>query len=156
MNPVLYIIVDHTVEMSPGKLAAQVAHAAVEGVRLSAPPGSRNPWDASIVNRWYQGGHYTKIVLEADDLAVAERYLNDRGFRTALIIDEGRTEFNGVLTPTCIGVQVVDKDQPHVQATFGGFKLYGTAAYEAWNRKRALLVLDPPERPKRRWGLFRR
>lgn len=130
MNPVQYIIADHTLGMSPGKLAAQVAHASVEGVRISAREPNGNPWDASIVNRWYRGGSYAKVVLQADDLAIAERYIRDRGFKTALIIDEGRTEFDGRLTPTAIGVEIVDKDLPHVKATFGEFKLY--AAEPQW------------------------
>lgn len=124
MNPVQYLIADHTLDMSPGKLAAQVAHASVEGLRLNARTEWGNPWDASIVNRWYQGGHYAKIVLQADDLTVAKSYLADRGFESVLIIDEGRTEFGGGLTPTVLGCPVVDKDQPHVRETFGAFKLY--------------------------------
>lgn len=126
MKPVQYIIANNALEMPAGKLAAQVAHASVEGLRRNAKEEWGNPWDASIVNRWYQGGHYAKIVLEAPDLLVAERYLNDRGFKTALIIDEGRTVFDGGLTPTAIGLPVLDKDEAHVQATFGEFKLYGT------------------------------
>lgn len=122
--------------MSPGKLAAQSAHAAVEGLRLNAKSEWGNPWDSSLVNLWYRGGHYMKVVLQADDLLVAERYLNDRGFKTALIVDEGRTEFDGVLTPTAIGLPVLDKDQPHVSETFSAFKLYGT--------------VEQPQRPKHR------
>lgn len=128
MKPVQYIIADHTLRMPPGKLAAQVAHASVEGVRLSAREPGANPWDASLVNRWYRAGHYAKIVLESDDLAVAERYLNDRGFKTALIIDEGRTVFEGGLTPTAIGCEVVNKDWPHTAETFSIFHLYGATA----------------------------
>ena len=76
-----------------------------------------------MLNRWRRGGHYAKIVLQADDLQVAERYINDRGFRTVQIIDEGRTEIDP-LTPTAIGVEIVDKDAGHVQDTFSAFKLY--------------------------------
>lgn len=128
MKPCQYIIADHTLGMSPGKLAAQAAHAAIEGLRLNAKSEWGNPWDASIVNRWYQGGHYAKIVLQSDDLLVAERYLNDRGFKTALIVDEGRTEFDGKLTPTAIGLPVLDRDIPHVSETLSAFKLYTQTA----------------------------
>lgn len=126
MNPVQYLILNKGARMSTGKAAAQAAHASVEGVRLSAKEPWGNPWDTSIVNRWYQGGHYAKIVLEAaDELALlkAERYIRDRGFKTALIIDEGRTEFLS-LTSTALGVEIVNKDEPHVQQTFSAFKLY--------------------------------
>jgi peptidyl-tRNA hydrolase len=115
--------------MSPGKLAAQVAHASQLGLLTHVDPSKNrtNPYDDAAVNRWLRGGHYAKVVLETtDDLATVERYINDRGFKTALIIDEGRTEFGGGLTPTAIGTGVVDKDWPHCRETFGDFKLYGT------------------------------
>lgn len=132
MNPVQYILVQRNNSMRPGKLAAQVAHASVEGVRISAKEAWGNPWDSTIVNRWYQGGHYAKVVLEADNLAVAERYIRDRGFKTALIIDEGRTEV-APLTETAIGVEILDKDMPHVRETFSVFKLYGSKPDVATN-----------------------
>ncbi len=125
MNPVQYIIVKRNHGMSEGKLGAQIGHAAVEGVRISAKSPWGNPWDSTIVNRWYQGGHYAKIVLECENLAVTERYIRDRGFKTALIIDEGRTEVEP-LTETAIGVEVLDKDMPHVRETFSQFKLLST------------------------------
>jgi peptidyl-tRNA hydrolase len=139
MNPVQYILINKGLGMSPGKMAAQAAHAAVEGVRVSAKPVGVNPWDSSIVNRWYQGNAYAKVVLEVDNeqaLLVAQMYIQTRGFKCELIIDEGRTEFDGKLTPTALGCEIVDKDMPHVLATFKTFKLY------------------TDEKPKRR--LFRR
>lgn len=127
MNPCQYIILDPTLRMSSGKLAAQAAHASVEGVRISAKESWGNPWDCSIVNRWYQGGHYAKIVLGtdgADGLFTAYQYITSRGFKAEMIIDEGRTEFDGGLTPTAIGCEIVDKDSAHVRETFSAFKLY--------------------------------
>jgi peptidyl-tRNA hydrolase len=123
MNPVQYIIANPALRLSAGKLAAQVAHASVEGVRISAKEPWGNPWDSSLVNRWYQGGHYAKVVLQSDDLTLAQKYIEGRGFKTALIIDEGRTEIEP-LTPTALGVEIVDKDWPHARSTFGDFKLY--------------------------------
>lgn len=105
-----------TTPMSPGKLAAQAAHAAV--LAYEATP------DNNTKRVWWRGGHYTKIVLMADDLAVAKAYIEDRGFACERVIDEGRTEFDGKMTPTFLGVQIVDKSDAHVQATFGEFKLY--------------------------------
>lgn len=129
MNPVQYILLNKEIGMSTGKAAAQAAHASVEGVRISAREPNGNPWDASIVNRWYRGGHYAKIVLEVADaeaLHVAKEYIEARGFKTSLIIDEGRTEL-APLTPTALGCEVVNKDDPHVAATFGVFNLYTDA-----------------------------
>lgn len=112
--------------MSTGKAAAQAAHASVEGVRISAKTPNGNPWDSSIVNRWYRGGHYAKIVLEVADaeaLRTAKEYVEARGFQTSLIIDEGRTEI-APMTPTALGCEIVNKDDPHVRDTFSCFKLY--------------------------------
>jgi peptidyl-tRNA hydrolase len=127
VNPVQYLIANHTLNMTPGKLAAQVAHASQMGLRLNAKTEHGNPYDESIVNRWMLGGHYAKVVLEADNLYVAERYLFDRGFSGAAIIDEGRTEFGNTLTFTALGFPVLDKDNPHVREAFSQFKLYGSA-----------------------------
>lgn len=127
MNPVQYLLLDHTLGMSTGKAAAQAAHASIEGLRLNAKETWGNPWDASIVNRWYQGGHYAKIVLQTDGLRNAQEYLRARGIPSALILDEGRTEFSSDLTPTALGLPVLDKDQPHVRETLSAFKLYRDA-----------------------------
>ena len=126
MNPVQYILINKGAGMSAGKMAAQAAHASVEGVRLSARTPNGNPWDASIVNRWYRGGHYAKIVLEvatAESLLVAKEYIASRGFKCSLIIDEGRTEIDP-MTPTALGCEVVNKDDPHVRDTFSVFPLF--------------------------------
>ena len=132
MNPVQYILLNKGLGMSVGKAAAQAAHASVEGVRLSAREPNGNPWDASIVNRWYRGGHYAKVVLECEDgaaLQIARQYIESRGFKTALIIDEGRTEIEP-MSVTALGCEIVDKDFPHARETFGAFKLYGTPKAE--------------------------
>lgn len=112
--------------MSIGKAAAQASHAAVEAYRISQPKGNGHdePQKIQLHNAWYIGGHYTKLVMAARDaqhLYSIERYLNSRGFGTALIIDEGRTEI-APHTPTALGVQIVDKDNEHTAATFGDFK----------------------------------
>lgn len=117
MRPVMYIVLNKGAKMSPGKLAAQAAHASVQAYLTSK---------VSLFNAWQQGGHYTKIILEARDethLASIERYIRDRGFKTSLIIDEGRTEVEAH-TVTALGVEIVDKDDPHVAATFSTFETY--------------------------------
>lgn len=145
-NPVQYIIMNPELPMGEGKARAQAAHASVEGLRCSAKEPWGNPWDSTIVNRWYQGGHYAKIVLASTDLFVAEHYINDRGFKSALIIDEGRTELDP-LTPTAIGVEILDKDMPHVRETFSVFKLYPSKppGRTEEQRQRLLGYLDDPK-----------
>lgn len=127
MNPVQYIILNKGAGMSTGKAAAQAAHASQMGLLAQVDFDTlRSPYEDKLTNLWMRGGHYAKIVLEvpsAECLKDAERYINDRGFRTALIIDEGRTEISPV-TPTALGTGVVDKDFPHARETFSAFKLY--------------------------------
>ena len=113
----MYIFINKGLGMSGGKIGAQSGHAAVEAYRIS---------DDKLIDEWYVGKHYMKLVMEAESqehLLVIERYLNDRGFKTALIIDEGHTEV-APITATALGVEIVDKDDPHVAATFSSFKLY--------------------------------
>jgi peptidyl-tRNA hydrolase len=119
MNAVMYLILrsPESLPMTAGKAAAQAAHAAVEAYRLTDP-------NSNLHKDWYVANHYTKIVLQTDDLFVAQQYLGERGIQTALIIDEGRTEFEGNLTPTALGCALVNKDNPHIQDTFAAFKLY--------------------------------
>ncbi len=112
----MYIVANKGLGMSPGKLAAQVAHAAVKAYEVS---------DKALIDAWNDYGH-TKIVLEAQDiehLLMVERYLSERGLVTYLIIDEGRTEIDPH-TPTALGVSIVDKDDPNVQFAFGDLRTY--------------------------------
>lgn len=118
-NIVQYIIANQGANMSGGKLAAQVAHAAVKGYAITRVQGG------DYIEVWNKTGH-TKIVLMARDnehMYAAERYLADQGIATALIIDEGRTEVPA-LTPTALGSELVDKDDERIKFAFGTFKLY--------------------------------
>ncbi len=131
----MYVFVNKGLGMSTGKAAAQASHAAVEAFRKSDP---------ALVDAWLLGGHYKKLVMEADDsdeLANVGGYLDDRGFAPAWIYDEGLTEFDGRLRHTAIGVPIVDKDDPNVAATFSTFRLY--------KDKLRIVELDPSARPAR-------
>jgi peptidyl-tRNA hydrolase, PTH2 family len=119
----MYIFVNRGLKMSPGKLAAQVAHAAIEAYKLSESRG--NEPGKCLVRQWYEQGT-TKIVMLAEDteqLLMIERYLKERGYNLHLVIDEGRTEIKS-FTPTALGVELVDKDDPKVAEHFGHFKTY--------------------------------
>jgi PTH2 family peptidyl-tRNA hydrolase len=116
-NPYMYIFLNQSLGMSTGKAAAQVAHAAVEAYKISSP---------EMIEAWEKGGHYAKVTLLAEDseaMSTYERYINDRGFKTALIIDEGRTEI-AKLSRTAMGVEIVDKNDEHTALTFGEFQTY--------------------------------
>lgn len=137
MKPAMYIFINKGLRMSPGKIAAQAGHAATEATLISHPeikwPGRPidahgNPTGdyATIWYAWRTGLHYAKYVMEARDnehIMFIERYLKERGFRTALILDEGHTEIDPI-QPTALGVALVDKDDEHTAATFSSFKLF--------------------------------
>lgn len=119
----MYIFVNEELAMSRGKLGAQTGHAAVEAYKASTP---------HMIEQWELGGHYTKLIMSArsfDHLCVIERYLNDRGFETVMIIDEGRTEV-APLSATALGVEIVDRDDPHTKATFESFEILKDPATE--------------------------
>src|ERR1700691_4697478 len=83
MRPAMYIFLNRKLGMSTGKAGAQTAHAAVEAYRIS---------HSQMLNAWYEGGHYCKLVMSAenaDQLSIIRHYLAERGFNTKLIIDEG-------------------------------------------------------------------
>lgn len=133
MKPAMYLFVNKGLGMSTGKTGAQVAHAAVEAFQIS---------DSEIVDQWYVGGHYAKYVMECRDtehLLLTQTYLEARGFRTILIIDEGHTEVPPI-SATALGVEIVDKDNPHTAASFETHRTYK-------DRKSS----PPPKKPK--WQL---
>jgi PTH2 family peptidyl-tRNA hydrolase len=121
----MYIFANAGLGMSPGKLAAQCGHAAVEAYRLSIDRDihERHATEQSMTKAWLDSGH-TKLVMEARDtehLISIHMYLTQKGYNTSLIIDEGRTEVSPH-TPTALGVQIVDKDSERVQFAFSDFK----------------------------------
>ena len=83
-EPVMYIVVNSNVKMSPGKVAAQAAHVAVK-----ASHGCERT-ETDIWRKWY-GGSYVKIVLKAPEV-VLEALIRAYPSRTEFVRDEGRTE----------------------------------------------------------------
>jgi peptidyl-tRNA hydrolase len=118
MKPGMYIFINKGLGMSPGKIAAQAGHAAVEATLLSHPALVEdghfhgNDKIEALWRAWREGLHYVKYVMEARDaehLLLIERYLNDRRFTaTQLIIDEGRTEI-APNSATALGVALVTR-----------------------------------------------
>lgn len=116
-NPVMYTFLNKGLNMTLGKAAAQAQHAAV----LAYAGSSQEAIDA-----WMSGGHYAKVVFQAKNehqLMKAQRYIEDRGFKTFLIIDEGRTEIDPH-SVTALGVEIVDKADRHVADTFSSFQVF--------------------------------
>lgn len=114
-NPVMYLFVNKQLGMSPGKLAAQVAHAACLAQRGS---------NEELIDAWYEYGFYTKLVMEARDeqhITNIQKYLEERNIKSFIVIDEGRTEIPKH-SVTALGVEVIDKNE--LGPIFAEFKLY--------------------------------
>ena len=96
------IVVNKSLGMSQGKLAAQVAHASILSM-FEAPEG--------IVCGWLDNS-YPKIVLQVEstqDLLDLQEKANELNLPSALVIDEGRTEIsNGSIT--CLGIGPATKE----------------------------------------------
>jgi PTH2 family peptidyl-tRNA hydrolase len=91
------ILVRMDLKMPKGKLAAQVAHAAVDAVGKS---------DGKLLSLWKASGA-KKVVLKATDdkeLLRFEEQARDAGIKAALIHDAGRTVLEpGTMTCLAIG-----------------------------------------------------
>lgn len=113
----MYIFINRELGMTSGKMAAQASHAAVEAYRIS---------NKAMIAAWYEGGAYTKLVMLARDtqhLEAIKEFIEERGFKTKLIIDEGMTEI-APHSKTALGVEIVDREDPHTNSTFSRFQTY--------------------------------
>lgn len=91
------IIIRSDLKMGKGKLAAQAAHASLQGYRLALAKGKR------LVERWDAEGQkkiVLKVASESELLALKERA---RGLPCALIRDAGFTQLEPG-TVTCIAI----------------------------------------------------
>lgn len=97
------ILVRKDLKMSKGKVAAQVAHGAVEAVLKS---------DKSKVSTWRNQG-MKKVTLSVNSEKELYKFLQiakDSGIVTALIKDAGRTE----ITPGSVTVLAIGPDEENV------------------------------------------
>ena len=112
------ILVRKDLDMPPGKLAAQVAHASVMAYKATGLAGEHYN-----IFKWFDTGA-TKVVLEVqglDELTAKLEEANGRGLSTALVTDEGRTVFNEP-TITCGAIGPADSDT--INLITGGLLLY--------------------------------
>ena len=116
------IVYRRDLKMRKGKIAAQVAHAAMKvffqrGVRctLDGQDAIGIPLEPDMA-AWVFGS-FAKVVLSVEDEAAlleVHRLAKEAGLPTALITDSGRTEFGGVPTRTTVAlgpaaIEAIDK-----------------------------------------------
>jgi PTH2 family peptidyl-tRNA hydrolase len=81
-----------------GKLVAQGAHAATLIV-------AKNVFDPRVID-WLESD-YTKVVLQVgseEELQEIYAHARNAGLLAEYVVDNGRTEFGGVLTATCCAI----------------------------------------------------
>jgi len=102
----LTIVVRGDLKMSPGKIAAQTCHAALEGYRKVSAESPR------IIRSWKAQGEPI-IVLKIQNMERLKCIANsaiENGLPTSMIIDAGRTEVAaGSATCCAIGPDLVEK-----------------------------------------------
>lgn len=132
-NPVpkQVIVVRKDIQMSKGKMAAQVAHASLKAVMDAAYRSTSGPDTmgqnfamsifgfkvGSPIQVWLDNERFTKICVYVEtekDLDMIYESAKMAGLPCSLIIDNGLTQFNGVYTKTCvaIGPDYPDKIDP--------------------------------------------
>lgn len=117
------IVARKDLEMPPGKLAAQAAHASVNAIMNGL--NSENSYDFKTdLKEWYQYG-YTKICLAVnseEELNTIYEAAEKANLPCSYIVDEGRTCFNHVATSTCVGIGPADNQL--IDQITGALKLY--------------------------------
>lgn len=121
------ILIRKDLNMPAGKLGAQVAHASLacilkmgrwsEGELGSQDftielHGDVNAQDAAV-HDWMTKS-FPKITLEVKNEAQLKRYYDEAvaaGLPASWIVDAGRTIFDGVPTPTCVGIGPASREQ---------------------------------------------
>jgi PTH2 family peptidyl-tRNA hydrolase len=111
-----WIVVRADLGMSRGKMAAQVAHAAMIwivrhlGVALATHEGVGYTLHGVPISddqsEWITKA-FTKIVLRVEseeELREILRQGNEAGLESYMVTDKGLTEFDGVPTPTCVAI----------------------------------------------------
>lgn len=107
------IVVRSDIDMSPAKLAVQVAHASL---------GSSRKAEKKVFSAWEKEGQ-KKVVLSANDLKTVlelEKKCRKLGIPCSLISDAGLTELQPGTT-TCLGIGPAEDDK--INKVTGSFPL---------------------------------
>ena len=117
-------------EMKPGKLASQVAHASMaflsNKIRQAMTDDSKSiHLEFSEAETIWLRGKFTKIILAAsseEELRSLHRQFEEKSIPAVLIVDDGTTVFDSKPTATCLGVGPAYADEIDIFA--GHLKLY--------------------------------
>lgn len=128
------ILIRKDLNMPAGKLGAQVAHASLAcilqmgkwspRIQFNEGDGSAIDGHAFEINLKVEGPDtavhdwmtksFPKITLEVKNEAQLKRYYDEAvaaGLPASWIVDAGRTIFDGVPTPTCVGIGPASREQ---------------------------------------------
>lgn len=131
------IIIRKDLGMNKGKLAAQAAHASM-GALLKAFTDMTDDLNLDdgtffvkgfvledeVVNEWIEGS-FAKVVLAVNseaELEAVAALAKEHNLLYSYIVDNGTTVFNGVPTPTCVGIGPAKSEV--LDALFSNLKLY--------------------------------
>lgn len=126
MNVKQVIVVRKDLNMSPGKLAAQVCHASMgaifkdsfmlpdprEGIIAAESNSLKCIPVTDVVEEWF-GYRFTKVCLGCKNEAQLLRFAKEAeeaGLTFSLIKDAGLTVFAGIPTYTCLGIGPHESD----------------------------------------------
>ena len=112
------LVVRKDLNMGKGKIAAQCAHASLKIFldRKMSTPLAEEIFSFSLTEKmdeWLKGS-FTKVcvgVKSEDELEAIYNDALEAGLPAALIIDSGRTQFNGDLTKTVVAIGPDDNDK---------------------------------------------
>ena len=124
------IVVRTDLEMKPGKLASQVAHASMaflsNKIRQTMTGDSNSVHlEFSVAEGIWLRGKFTKIILAVsgeEELRSLHQQCEEKGITAALIVDDGTTVFGGQSTATCLGMGPAYADE--IDPIAGHLKLY--------------------------------
>lgn len=126
------IVMRKDLKMRKGKMIAQGAHVSMK-VLLDCQMNTTKTYVDGIEERLFQfdgvtndwlNGQFTKICLSVDSEAELDsiyQKAKDADIKCAMIIDAGKTEFNGVPTKTCIAIGPDTSEK--IDAITGSLKL---------------------------------
>ena len=114
------IIIRKDLNMPAGKLAAQASHAAVNAVLSLQKLGEQE-----TILEWLATG-FTKVCLEVNSeeelKAIEEKAIELNLVNSRIIVDSGRTVFNGIKTKTCLAIGPADANL--INKVTGNLALY--------------------------------